>query len=230
MRHAEKKVCRSVQVVWNYRYLLLEGALITVQVTVLATLLAIALSVLAGLARQSRTWLVRLPAVIYVEVFRGTSLVAQLFWMFFVLPAFGISLSPMACGVLVIGLCNGAYGSENVRGALRSVARGQREAATALNFTRFQAFRIIVLPQAARVMVPLFGNLAVEIMKASSLVSLITLPDLTFQARNINLVHVQTAPTLIVILLVYFLIALVIGAIARGIEHQLGKGRERLAP
>ncbi|MFO1149921.1 MAG: ectoine/hydroxyectoine ABC transporter permease subunit EhuC [Alsobacter sp.] len=218
-----------MQVVWSYRYQLVEGAWITVQVTVLATLLAIALAMLAGSARQSRLWLVRIPAVIYVETFRGTSLVAQLFWMFFVLPAFGVSLTPMACGVLVIGLCNGAYGSENVRGALRSVARGQREAAVALNFTRFQAFRIVVLPQAARVMVPLFGNLAVEIMKASSLVSLITLPDLTFQARNINLVHVQTAPTLTVILLVYFLFALAIGAVARGLEHRLGRGRERLA-
>lgn len=218
-----------MQVVWEYRQLLLEGAWITIQVTFLATLLAIALAIVAGLARQSSLWLVRVPAVIYVELFRGTSLVAQLFWMFFVLPAFGVSLTPLVCGVLAIGLCNGAYGSESVRGALRSVARGQREAAIALNFSKVQTFRIVVLPQAARIMVPLFGSLSIEIMKASSLVSLITLPDLTFQARNINLVHVQTAPTLIVILLVYFAIALVIGAITRGIEYRLGKGRERLA-
>ncbi|WP_158814704.1 ectoine/hydroxyectoine ABC transporter permease subunit EhuC [Methylocapsa sp. S129] len=218
-----------MQVVWDYRMLLLQGVWITIQVTVTATMLAIVLSLLAGLARQSNVWLLRTPATVYVELFRGTSLLAQLFWMFFVLPAFGVSMTPLLCGVLAIGLCNGAYGSEIVRGALRSVAREQREAAIALNFNRFQAFRIVVLPQAARIMTPLFGNLAIEVMKASSLVSLITLPDLTFQARNINLVHVVTAPVLIVVLLIYFAIALVISGGTRGVEHALAKGRDRLA-
>ncbi len=213
-----------MQVVWDYRFLLAQGVWVTVQVSVLATALAIALALVAGLARQSGAWLVRGPAVIYVELFRGTSLVAQLFWLFFVLPSFGIDMTPLTCGVLAIGLCNGAYGSEAVRGALRSVGRGQREAAVALNFTAAQAFRIVVLPQAARVMVPLFGNLAIEVLKASSLVSLITLPDLTFQAKNIILVHVNMGPVLSVVLLLYFALALVIGAGTRRLERRFGRG------
>lgn len=215
-----------MQVVWDYRYLLLQGVWVTVQVSGLATILAIALALVAGLARTSTAWLVRGPAVLYVELFRGTSLVAQLFWLFFVLPSFGIEMTPLTCGVLAIGLCNGAYGSEVVRGALRSVGRGQREAALALNFTAAQAFRVVVLPQAARVMVPLFGNLAIEVLKASSLVSLITLADLTFQAKNIILVHVDTAPVLSVVLVLYFALALVISSGTRRLERWLGRGHD----
>jgi polar amino acid transport system permease protein len=218
-----------MQVVWDYRYLMLEGLWVTVQVTALAAVLAIALALAAGLARRSGVWLLRVPAILYIELFRGTSLLAQLFWMFFVLPAFGLSLSALVCGVLAIGLCNGAYGSEIVRGALGSVAKGQREAAVALNFTRAQAFRLVVLPQAARIMVPLFGSLVIEVLKASSLVSLITLPDLTFQAKNIILVHVNTAPVLSVVLVAYFALALVVGGGVRRIERALAKGADPVA-
>ena len=218
-----------MRVVWDYRHLLAQGVWVTTQVTVLATGLAVALALVAGLARQSGAWPVRVPAAIYVELFRGTSLVAQLFWLFFVLPSLGIEMTPLTCGVLAIGLCNGAYGSEAVRGALRSVGRGQRDAAVALNFTAAQAFRIVVLPQAARVMVPLFGNLAVEVLKASSLVSLITLADLTFQAKNIILVHVNTAPVLFVVLVLYFALALVIGAGTRQLERRFARGHDRRA-
>lgn len=215
-----------MQVVWDYRYMLLRGVWVTVQVTVLATALAFALALAAGLARQSRAWPARVPAVIYVELFRGTSLVAQLFWLFFVLPSLGVEMAPLTCGVLAIGLCNGAYGSEAVRGALRSVGGGQREAAVALNFTPRQVFLVVVLPQAARVMVPLFGNLAVEVLKASSLVSLITLADLTFQARTIILAHVTTAPVLFVVLSVYLALALAIGTGTSRLERRLGQGQD----
>ena len=213
-----------MQIVWDYRYMLLHGLLITIVTTALAMLVAFTMAFVSGLARQSRYRLISIPAVIYVELFRGTSLVAQLFWFFFVLPAFGINLSALACGVIAIGLCNGAYGSEIVRGALRAVPKGQREAAIALNFTPLRAFRIVVLPQAARLMAPLFGSLSIEILKGSSLVSLITLADLTFQAKNIILVHVNTASVLSVVLVGYFLLALVLSGGARRIERALSKG------
>lgn len=215
-----------MDIVWEYRWMLLQGVGITVEVTVLAALVAILMAFLAGLGRLAPIGIVRGVARTYVELFRGTSLVAQLFWMFFVLPAFGISLSPLLSGVLAIGLCNGAYGSEIVRGAIRSVAKGQREAAVALNFTPAQTFRIVVLPQAAVVMIPLFGSLVIEILKGSALVSMITLADLTFQAKNIILVHVNTAPVLSVVLVVYFLLALVISSGSRWLETTVARGRD----
>lgn len=213
-----------MQIVWEYRQLLLEGARMTLIVTALSALLAILMSFASGLARETRAPLLRVPAIIYVELFRGTSLLAQMFWLFFVLPSLGLELPALVCGVLAIGLCNGAYGSEIVRGALRAVPRGQREAAIALNFSPAQSFRIVVLPQAARIMAPLFGSLAIETLKGSSLVSLITLADLTFQARNIILVHLNTTAVLSVVLVVYFLIALLISGGARRIERALSRG------
>ncbi|GAB4067847.1 ectoine/hydroxyectoine ABC transporter permease subunit EhuC [Ancylobacter sonchi] len=218
-----------MQIVWEYRQLLLGGVRITLIVTVLAAVVAVLMSFASGLARESRHRILRVPAIIYVELFRGTSLLAQLFWLFFVLPSFGIELPALACGVLAIGLCNGAYGSEIVRGALRSVPRGQREAAIALNYSPAQSFRLIVLPQAARVMAPLFGSLFIEILKASSLVSLITLPDLTFQAKNIILVHLNTTAVLSTVLVVYFVIALFISGGAQRIERALSRGVDHTA-
>jgi polar amino acid transport system permease protein len=206
--------------------MLLGGVWVTIQVTILAALLAIAMSFLAGLGRMSGNRVVRTAARIYIELFRGTSLVAQLFWVFFVLPQFGISLSALVSGVIAIGLCNGAYGSEIVRGAIEAVPRGQREAAVALNFTSAQTFRHVVLPQAAVVMVPLFGSLVIEILKGSALVSLITLADLTFQAKNIILVHVNTAPVLTVVLIIYFCLALVISSGSRRLERVLARSRD----
>ncbi|MFK8253245.1 ectoine/hydroxyectoine ABC transporter permease subunit EhuC [Ancylobacter terrae] len=211
-------------IVWEYRQLLIDGAGMTLIVTALSALLAIIMSFASGLAREARAPLLHVPAIIYVELFRGTSLLAQMFWLFFVLPSLGLELPALVCGVLAIGLCNGAYGSEIVRGALRAVPRGQREAAIALNFSPVQSFRIVVLPQAARIMAPLFGSLAIETLKGSSLVSLITLADLTFQARNIILVHLNTTAVLSVVLVVYFLIALFISGSARRIERALARG------
>lgn len=213
-----------MQIVWEYRQLLINGLQITLAVTAMSALLAIVMSFGAGLMRESHHPALRIPAIVYVELFRGTSLLAQMFWLFFVLPSFGINMSPMACGVLAIGLCNGAYGSEIVRGALRAVPRGQREAAIALNFSPVQSFRIVILPQAARIMAPLFGSLAIETLKGSSLVSLITLADLTFQAKNIILVHLNTTSVLSVILVIYFIIALFISGTAKRIERALSKG------
>ncbi|MFT0860539.1 ectoine/hydroxyectoine ABC transporter permease subunit EhuC [Ancylobacter sp. G4_0304] len=213
-----------MQIVWEYRHLLIEGVRITLLITALSAVLAIFMAFASGLARDARSALLRVPAIIYIELFRGTSLLAQMFWLFFVLPSFGVELPALACGALAIGLCNGAYGSEIVRGALRAVPRGQREAAIALNYSPAQTFRIILLPQAARIMAPLFGSLVIEILKGSSLVSLITLADLTFQAKNIILVHLNTTAVLSTVLVIYFLIALFISGGARRIERALSRG------
>lgn len=218
-----------MQIVWEYRQLIIDGLQITLIVTALSAALAICMSFVGGLLRESRRISLRIIGTVYVELFRGTSLLAQMFWLFFVLPAFGIDMSPMFCGVLAIGLCNGAYGSEIVRGALRAVPHGQREAAIALNFPPTKAFRIIILPQAARVMTPLFGSLAIETLKGSSLVSLITLSDLTFQAKNIILVHLNTTSVLSVVLVIYFIIALFISGTAKRIEQALSKGVDKVS-
>ena len=129
---------------------------------------------------------VRWLAVAYVEVFRGTSALVQLFWLFFVLPQFGVMLEPLTVAVLALGLNVGAYGAEVVRGAILGVHRGQWEAATALNMTRADGAPAHHRAAGVRRMIPPWGNLFIELLKATSLVSLITISDLAFKAQQMN--------------------------------------------
>jgi polar amino acid transport system permease protein len=203
---------------------LLQGAWITVQITVLASVLAVAAAFASGLARLSRLGLVRAVAVVYVEVFRGSSALVQLFWLFFVLPLFGITLSAFQVAVLGLGLNIGAYGSEVVRGAILAVPRGQVESCIALNMTRWQALRRVIVPQAAIAMLPPWGNLFIELLKATALVSLITLGDLTFRAYQLNQATFRTAEIFTLVLGLYFAIALAITGAMRLLERRLGRG------
>ncbi|HLJ60122.1 MAG TPA: ectoine/hydroxyectoine ABC transporter permease subunit EhuC [bacterium] len=159
--------------------LLLQGIGITVLTTVLSALLAGIVAFGVGLARLSPIRVVRVVAAAYVEFFRGTSALVQLYWGFFILPYIGIPLSPMLVGIGVLGCNAGAYGSEIVRGAILAVPRGQWEAASALSLSPPLRMFKVILPQALPTMMPSFGNLAIDVMKATSLLSLITVTDLT---------------------------------------------------
>ncbi len=163
-----------------------DGTIVTAQQTVLAALLAIAIAVLMGLMRLSRHHSVRGVATIYIEIFRGTSLLVQLYWIFFVLPLFGLPLEKFTAGFVAVGMNLGAYGAEVVRGAIQAVPRGQYEAALALNMSPFTRMRRIIFPQAILLMLPPWGNLLIELLKGTALVALISVTDLMFQAKQIN--------------------------------------------
>lgn len=210
---------------WSgYLNLILQGALVTAQLTVYGSILALAAAFLAGLGRLSQWRAIRWLSTIYIEFFRGTSIYVQLFWAYFVLPFMGISLSPLAAGIMALGLNVGAYAAEVVRGAILSVPRDQYEATTALNLTRLQRMRHVILPQALPLMLPTFGNNAIELLKATAVVSLISLTDMTFQAQ---IVRAQTGNTLIpfaMILILYFAMALIISASMRLLERRMTHG------
>jgi polar amino acid transport system permease protein len=210
----------------GYIQLILDGAWVTVKLTVLGCALALVVAFLAGLARLSRHVLIRLIATVYVEFFRGTSIFVQLFWVYFVLPLAGFELSPLQAGVLALGLNVGAYGAEVVRGAVQSIGREQREACIALNLRRWQCLRHIILPQAFVVMLPTFGNNAIELLKGTAVVSLISLNDLTFQAQVVRAQTGSTAVPFLTILVIYFGLAVVISASVRGLERRLSRGLE----
>jgi polar amino acid transport system permease protein len=200
---------------------------VTIQVTIGAGAVALVLAFLAGLSRLSRYLAIRTAALCYIEFFRGTSALVQLFWLFFALPFLGITLSPMTAGILGLGLCVGAYGAEIVRSAVLAVPRAQIESATALNLTAFQTIRYVVLPQAVRMMIPPFGNLFIELLKITSLVSLITLQDLTFQAASINAVTLKTIEIFSTVLILYFLLSLAITGVMRLLETRFGRGFQK---
>lgn len=186
---------------------LIRGLAITIQLLVGGALLALVVAMIAGIARTSRSRFVRAASGIYVEVFRGTSVLVQMFWIFFVLPFFGITLSPLQAGVLALGLNVGAYGAEVVRGAIQSIGRGQIEASIALNMSSALMLRRVIIPQAAIRMLPPFGNLLIELLKATSLASLITLSDITFQASTLRQTVGRIPEIFGLLLLLYFLLA-----------------------
>lgn len=212
-----------------YIPLMLQGAVVTIELTVLSCAFALLIAFPAGLGRLSRYRAVRVLATTYIEFFRGTSVFVQLFWAYFVLPLFGISLTPMQAGVLALSLNLGAYGAEVVRGAIQSIGRDQVEACRALNLTRWQALRHVIVPQAFVLMLPVFGNNAIELLKGTAVVSLISLADLTFQAQ---VVRAQTGNTLMpfmFILLVYFCMSSLISFSVRRLERRLAHGSEKMA-
>ena len=165
----------------------------------------------------------------YIELFRGTSLLVQLFWLFFVLPLppFNLELSAYTVAIVGLGLHIGAYGAEVMRGAIGSVAKGQYEACVALNMPPATRFRRVILPQALLAAIAPGTNLLIELLKNTSLVSLITLSDLSFRARQLDQATFQTLEIFSLTLLLYFVLAQVINFTMRGVERRLGRGRLR---
>jgi polar amino acid transport system permease protein len=210
---------------WSgYLGLIVSGAGITVQITILSCCLALVAAFVGGLGRISRYWPVRWLATAYIEFFRGTSIFVQLFWAYFVLPLLGIPLTPMQAGVLALGLNVGAYAAEVVRGAIKSVPREQYEACTALNLTSFQEMRHVILPQAFVLMLPTFGNNAIELLKGTAIVSLISLSDMTFQAQVVRVQTGSTAVPFLTILLLYFLFSQILSHSIKALERHLSRG------
>ncbi|MFE1448665.1 ectoine/hydroxyectoine ABC transporter permease subunit EhuC [Streptomyces olivaceoviridis] len=202
--------------------LVLRGAGTTVQLLVYSALLAAVVAFVAGAARTHRSQLVRFVAALYTEVFRGTSALVMIFWVFFVLPvAFGWQLVPMWAGTLALGLTYGAYGAEIVRGALSAVDPAQREGGIALGFSPWQRLRLILLPQAVPEMIPSFSNLLVELLKGTALVSITGMGDLAFSGNLVRLALQQSGQIYAYLLLIYFVIAFLLTRGMRGLERRL---------
>ncbi|MDW4550797.1 ectoine/hydroxyectoine ABC transporter permease subunit EhuC [Defluviimonas sp. D31] len=185
----------------------IDGTLITAAQFLLAAVLAILLALAAGLMKLSSNRFVKGVAVTYIEFFRGTSLLVQLFWLFFVLPLFGITFDKFTTGFIAVGLNLGAYGAELVRGAIQSVPKGQWEASYALSMSPATQMRRIILPQAFVAMLPPWGNLIIELLKGTALVSLIAVSDLMFEARQINGSTYLSAQAFGTALVIYYVFA-----------------------
>ncbi|ESZ55888.1 ectoine/hydroxyectoine ABC transporter permease subunit EhuC [Mesorhizobium sp. L103C131B0] len=187
--------------------LLLSGTLVTAMLAALSIALAIVLALTAGLMRLAPAGPIRWIATVYIEFFRGNSLLVQLYWIFFVLPLFGLSLDKFIAGFIGVGMNLGAYGAELVRGAILSVPRGQWEAASAINMSPLTRMRRIILPQALVIMLPQWGNLLIELLKGTALVSLISVADLSFQAKQINATTFLSAKAFGTALIIYYVMA-----------------------
>ncbi|MET9511564.1 ectoine/hydroxyectoine ABC transporter permease subunit EhuC [Streptomyces flavidovirens] len=204
---------------------IIPGIWITIQLTVYSAALAAVVAFGIGIARTHHSRVVRFLAAFYTEVFRGTSALVLMFWLFFVMPGlFGWALVPMWAAVLALGLSYGAYGAEVVRGALNSVTPAQREAGVALSFTPWQRMRLILLPQAVPEMIPPFNNLLIELLKGTALVSLLGVADTSFSAYLVRLATQESVEIYSVTLVIYFVIAFVLTRGMRVLERKTKAG------
>ncbi|PRZ17486.1 amino acid ABC transporter permease [Nesterenkonia sandarakina] len=222
----------------NFGPRLWDGFLLTVQLTLVGAALAFVIAVILGLMGGSPKWWLRTPARIIIEFFRGTSLLVQLFWVYYVLPLFGLTLeSAFTVGVIALGLNYGAYGAEAVRASLTSVASGQWEATVALSMSWQHKIRRVIFPQAWALMIPSLANLLVHLMKGSAIVYIVGLNDFNFELDQLRRVTDAWFAYAFVGLIGYFTFALVLTQIMRLLEvrarHRLGQGlsmREILSP
>lgn len=206
----------------------LDGAWITVQVTALAAVLGAVLAVATGVGMLSRRPGVRAVSRTYTEIFRGLPALVLLFWVVFSLPLFtDIRLTEFTGGVIALGLNIGGYKAEIVRGALQSIPTGQWEAATALNMSPMQRMGRVIFPQAVAVMIPPWGTMTIQLLKASALVSLVNVTDLTFAARRmqVTLGAESTVPLFSLLLVWYFVLAQIIARLFEWLERRTTVGR-----
>jgi polar amino acid transport system permease protein len=185
---------------------LINGTLTTIAIFILSSFFGALAALLTAMLRLLPFRPVRIVAATYVEVFRGTSLLVQLFWLFYVFPLFGVNLDNFVTGVLAISLNLGAYGSEVVRGAIQSVPRGQYEASVALNLSPSDRMRRIILPQAILLILPPWGNLMIETLKATALLSLITVWELMAITKKINNDSYLTIEPFMTALVIYYIL------------------------
>ncbi len=211
--------------VWQGWSALLQGALVTVELTACALLLGCVLGLLVGIGRLNpkRRWLYSVCTA-YVAVIRGTPLLVQLFILFFGLPHFGILLPAFLCGVLGMGVYSGAYVSEIVRGAIQSIDRGQTLAAESLGMTPAVAMRQVILPQATVRMIPPLGNEFIALIKNSALVSLLTIHDVMHEGQKIISVSYRSLEVYLAIALVYFVLTGAVTLVLRYFEQRLRQG------
>jgi polar amino acid transport system permease protein len=170
---------------------LLQGALISVELTFAVMALSLVFGLIVALARMARLRSIRFVATTYVEIIRGTPCLLQLFYIYFVLPAFGVRLPPFTAGVIGLTVNYSAYMSEVYRAGIQAVAKGQLEAAQALGMSRSLMMRLIILPQAIRIVVPPLGNYFISLFKDTSLASSITLRELLFTGQIISATNYQ---------------------------------------
>jgi polar amino acid transport system permease protein len=203
---------------------LLLGAATTIAISCLAIALGMLVAIPLCLLRLARRRWLRSAAAAYVSVFRGVPLLVQLLIIYYFLPVLGLDLPPYLAAVIGLGLCTAAYQAENLRGGFLIIPPGQAEAARAFGYTGRQTSRHILVPQALRAAFPALMNEMILILKASSLVSVVGVADLTRASQNIVARDFHPIQWYVAAALIYLVINLALAALGRAIEGRLGAG------
>jgi His/Glu/Gln/Arg/opine family amino acid ABC transporter permease subunit len=200
---------------------LLQGAYLTITVSLLSFALATAIGLLVGLARISRLLPLRMLATPYVQFIRGTPLLLQLFCIYYVLPYGGIILSPFVSGLLGLTINYSAYMAEVFRGGVLAIPKGQWEAGLSVGMSRRLLLKRIILPQALRIVIPAIGNFFVSIFKDSALVSIVTMRDLMFAGQILAAATFKHFEIFAEVAVIYFVISYPTAKFVEYIEQRL---------
>ncbi len=214
----------------KYLPFLLEGAVVTLQLSLVSMVAAILIGLLCALGSLSSQPLVRWGVAAYVEVMRDVPLLVVLLVIYFTLPQIGLSLPGFVAGVVGLSLNVGAYLSEVFRAALGSVDKGEKEAALALGMSRFTAFRRVTLPQALRIAVPTVGGFYIALLKDSSLVSFIAVTELMRQGTILISNTFRSMEIYFMVAMIYFVMSFVAARIVRRVEIALTPRHLRARP
>ncbi|WP_300668535.1 amino acid ABC transporter permease [Desulfoluna sp.] len=215
--------------VWQHKLFLLNGAVVTIQLTFGAVVIGIILGCLAGMGRIARNRFIRAIASVYVYVLRGTPMLLQIFFIYFGVPQIYLALtgsplipSPIKAGIFALGFNSGAYVAEIVRAGIQAVPSGQMEASRSLGMTHWQAMRDIILPQALRKVIPPLCNEFIVLLKDTSLVSVIGAGELMYSAKVMGARYYDYVQFLFGAGLVYLALTFIISQSLAALERKLG--------
>ena len=208
---------------WSILPLLLEGAKLTVIATLAGSLLAVVLGLALAIARRSGLAVVSAPVRLFISFVRGTPLLVQLYFLFFVLPDIGILLSPLAAGILGLGIHYSTYLAEVYRAGIENVPRDQWEAAKACNLTAGQTWRHVIIPQAVPPMIPAMGNYFVAMFKDTPLLSAVTVLAMMNQAKSIANFNYRYLEPMTLVGAVFLVISLVAALGLTRLELRFGR-------
>ncbi|AUA58507.1 Inner membrane amino-acid ABC transporter permease protein yecS [Achromobacter spanius] len=198
-----------------------SALVITIQATLLGMLVAITLGLVLAMLRRSRLHIVSLPTAFVIEFIRSTPLLVQMYFLFYVLPLTGVQMSPLATGIVALGVHYATYCAEVYRAGIEAVPRGQWEAATALNMSRWRTAVGVVLPQAIPPVVPALGNYLVAMFKDTPLLSAITVVELLQQSKMIGSATFRYTEPLTLVGVLFLALSLVAAWGVRGLEARL---------
>lgn len=198
-----------------------SALVITIQATVLGMLVAVTLGLALALLRRSRLALLSLPTAFVIEFMRSTPLLVQMYFLFYVLPLTGVQMSPLATGIVALGLHYATYCAEVYRAGIEAVPRGQLEAARALNMSPWRTAVGVVLPQAIPPVVPALGNYLVAMFKDTPLLSAITVVELLQQSKMIGSTTFRYTEPLTLVGVLFLALSLIAAWGVRGLEARL---------
>lgn len=210
----------DIEVIKTYLPLYNEAILLTIRIGWLGILAAFAIGLLGAAVLYFRVPVLKKIIAAYIEVFRNTPLLVQLFFIYFALPKIGIRISAEICGILGLGLIGGAYMIETIRSGLESVDRIQSESALSLGMTKGQVFFHIVLPQAFSISIPGFVANVIFLLKETSVFSTISLMDLMFTAKDLIGMYAKTIECLFLLVVYYLIMLLPVSILGTVVERR----------